>query len=133
MAAEEAVAVDRAAAVASPVSVRPFAGVGGSSTGYSMVLQVQYVDNTPELLQLVIPVQAEWLKEFYDVSMTVTNLGSSGFTLTGGSAQLQLPVAPDGPAPWHSPALRDRPAGAAERCGYPGRWLENRELDRAWR
>ena len=33
--------------------------------------------------------QAEWLKEFYDVSMTVTNLGSSGFTLTGGSAQLE--------------------------------------------
>ena len=67
--------------------------------------KVQYVDNTPELLELVIPVQAKWLKEFYDVSMSISNLGSQGFTLTGGSAQLELPTAPDGSSPLSLPAL----------------------------
>ena len=80
-------------------------GTEGTGSGYTVVTQVQYVDNTPELLELVIPVQAEWLKEFYNVSMTVTNLGSSGFTLTGGAAQLNLPVAPDGSSPLALPAL----------------------------
>ena len=92
-------------------------GTEGTGSGYTVVTQVQYVDNTPELLELVIPVQAEWLKEFYDVSMTVTNLGSSGFTLTGGSAQLEPARGPrrfEPPGP--AGALRPGPAGAPERC-----------------
>ena len=63
------------------------------------------MDDTPELLELVIPVQAKWLKEFYNVDMAVTNLGSAGFTLTGGEAQLDLPTAADGSSPLALPAL----------------------------
>ncbi len=87
---------------------------GPSGGGYSLTTEVQYVGNTPELLELIIPVQAEWLKEFYNVSMTVTNLGSTGFTLTGGSAQLELPVAPDGSSPLALPALFNQAQSASQ-------------------
>ena len=76
-----------------------------SASGYGLTVEVQYVDDTPELLELVIPVQAKWLKEFYNVDMAVTNLGSAGFTLTGGEAQLDLPTASDGSSPLALPAL----------------------------
>jgi PKD repeat protein len=59
--------------------------------GYSAKLSVQWVDNQPQLLWLIIPGKGSWLKEFFSVQMMVTNLAPAGFTLTSGTASLQLP------------------------------------------
>jgi PKD repeat protein/flagellar hook assembly protein FlgD len=69
---------------------------GGSSTfttgGYTVSVSVSYVHNAPELVWLVIPVKASWLKEFFSVQMVVTNLADPAFTLDHGTATLALPA-----------------------------------------
>ena len=45
----------------------------------------------PSLTTLVIPFRARWLKEFFDITMTVNNLADPDFVLSNGSAMLELP------------------------------------------
>jgi PKD repeat protein len=59
--------------------------------GYTGTVSVRWVNNQPQLLWLVIPGKASWLKEFFDVQMMVTNLASPGITITNGAATLELP------------------------------------------
>ena len=40
---------------------------------------------------LVVPIQASWLKEFFDVQLLVTNVSDPEFLLTQGSASIELP------------------------------------------
>ena len=79
-----------------------FAGGGGGAPcsaaecsygagNYTAGLSVQWVDGAPDLLWLIIPGKAKWLKEFFDVQLMVTNLSPSGFTLDHGAATLPLP------------------------------------------
>lgn len=65
-------------------------GTSGGSTVY--VRAHTGPAGTPLLTTLVIPFRASWLKEFFDVSMTVANLADPGFTLTGGAATIELPA-----------------------------------------
>ena len=51
----------------------------------------QWVDDQPQLLWLVIPGKAKWLKEFFTVQMMVTNLADPCFVLDHGIATLPLP------------------------------------------
>ncbi len=58
----------------------------------------------PALMWIVIPGQAQWLKEFFDVKMIVSNLAPSPFTFDNGSITLGalpagLSLAPVNPAP----------------------------------
>ena len=57
----------------------------------TVVLSVQWVQDQPELLWMVIPGKAKWLKEFFSVQLLVSNLAGDGFTLDHGAATLQLP------------------------------------------
>jgi flagellar hook assembly protein FlgD/PKD repeat protein len=63
-----------------------------TSGGYSVSVSVSYVHNAPQLVWLVIPVKASWLKEFFAVQMAVTNLADPGFVLDHGTATLDLPA-----------------------------------------
>jgi flagellar hook assembly protein FlgD len=49
------------------------------------------VHGQPQLVWLVMPGKASWLKEFFAVQMTVTNLGDPAFVLDHGTASLELP------------------------------------------
>ena len=40
------------------------------------------------ILWMIIPGQAQWLKEFFDIKMIVTNLAPAGFTFSGGKISL---------------------------------------------
>jgi PKD repeat protein len=62
-----------------------------STPDYSGTVSVQWVNNEPQLLWLIIPGKASWLKEFFNVQMMVTNLASPGFVLDHGAATLPLP------------------------------------------
>ena len=44
-------------------------------------MSVSYVHDQPQLVWLVIPGKASWLKEFFSVQMMVTNLADPDFTL----------------------------------------------------
>jgi Ca2+-binding RTX toxin-like protein/PKD repeat protein/flagellar hook assembly protein FlgD len=65
-------------------------GVGGG--GYHVSMSVSYIHDRPQLLWLVIPGKATWLKEFFSVQMMVTNLADPDFTLENGSATLTVPA-----------------------------------------
>ncbi|MCB0975995.1 MAG: PKD domain-containing protein [Acidimicrobiales bacterium] len=45
----------------------------------------------PAINWLVIPGEARWLKEFFEVRLIVSNLAPAGFTFTQGTATLELP------------------------------------------
>jgi hypothetical protein len=59
-------------------------------TSYCFTPTVTIVDNEPSIQWLIIPGQAQFLKEFFQVQMLIQNLAPSAFTLTQGSATLQL-------------------------------------------
>ena len=87
-------------------------GGGGSSGGSNIVAQGRTYTavGTPSpggdsIVWLIIPNQAQWLKQFWDVQMTVTNLLEPGngaaqaaagvpdpYTLVNGTATLDLPA-----------------------------------------
>ena len=68
-------------------------GGGYGVGGYTVFPQVRYAGGEPQLLWLVIPGKARWLKEFFDVTLLVTSLAPPSFTLTDGSAALaELPA-----------------------------------------
>ena len=72
---------------------------GGTGGGGYRYCTVQYcltpspatVDGEPMVQWLVIPGTASFLKEFFQVQMVVTDLATTPFDLTHGSATLQLP------------------------------------------
>jgi hypothetical protein len=82
-------------------------GSAFGSGGRSVLVSVVYVEDIPQIVYLVIPGEAKWLKEFYDVTMTVQNLApaGSGFVLTNGIARLDLPTRADGVPALALPAL----------------------------
>jgi hypothetical protein len=67
---------------------------------------------------IVIPGQAQWLKEFFDVKMIVSNLAPTPFTFDSGSISLNdlpagLSLAPVNPAPSITHTVSDIPAGGS--------------------
>lgn len=60
-------------------------------SGYSFYPTIQYVEEQPVIQWLVIPVQASFLKQFFDVTLIVQNL-TEGFTFTEGVAGIDLPA-----------------------------------------
>jgi PKD repeat protein/flagellar hook assembly protein FlgD len=68
-------------------------GSGASFTTetYHISVSVNYVHDQPQLVWLVIPGKASWLKEFFSVQMMVSNLAEPDFTLDHGSATLSIP------------------------------------------
>ena len=45
----------------------------------------EYIGGEPELIWMVIPFKVTWLKQFFNVQMTISNLASSGFALDDGA------------------------------------------------
>jgi PKD repeat protein len=101
-------------------------GGGGSCTedlckttsgGYNYYAQIQWVDDQPSLIWMVIPVKGKMLKEFFDVSMVVENLADSRFKLTHGTATLQIPgglsLAPTARPQSLSATMPDIPGGGS--------------------
>lgn len=70
-------------------------GGGGTATfeyaGSTVTMAVHLVDDKPEILWLIVPGKAKWLKEFFQVQMLVTNLAPDPFNLDQGTATLTLP------------------------------------------
>ncbi len=50
------------------------------------------VGGEPQLIWMIIPGKAQWLKQFFDVQMVIDNLAPTGFTFTPGEATLNLPT-----------------------------------------
>jgi hypothetical protein len=72
----------------------------------------------PALMWLIIPGQAQWLKEFFDVKMIVSNLAPAPFSFDNGSISINdlptgLSLAPTDPAPTVTHAVSDVPAGGS--------------------
>ena len=89
---------------------------GGGGGGYTVYPGVGYVGSTPTIVWMVIPGRAKWLKEFFDVRMVVTNLGSSQFSFQHGTASLAalpagLSLAPTGTPQTVDHVLPDIPGG----------------------
>ena len=70
------------------------AGSGATFTtgGYTISVSTSYAHGQPQLVWLVIPGKASWLKEFFTVQMMVTNLADPSFVLDHGAATLPLPT-----------------------------------------
>jgi PKD repeat protein/flagellar hook assembly protein FlgD len=62
-----------------------------TDSGYHVSMSVNYVHDQPQIVWLVIPGKASWLKEFFSVQMMVSNLADPDFTLDNGSATLAIP------------------------------------------
>lgn len=94
-----------------------------------------FIDGRPMLSTLVIPFKASWLKEFFDVSMTISNLAPAGFTLTGGSATFQppdgLPLAPTAEPQSQTVPVPDIPGGQSRTVHWTVRGDREGEYDLA--
>ena len=67
-------------------------GLGGCNSG-NIFTSGAVVDGRPIITTMVVPLGgASFMKEFFDVSMTVSNLAPAGFTLKGGRTALELPT-----------------------------------------
>jgi Ca2+-binding RTX toxin-like protein len=67
-------------------------GGGGGGGGVAVYVSADIIEDTPNLFFLVIPGETRYLKQFWEVTMAVTNLGSPSLSFVGGSAQLSLPA-----------------------------------------
>ena len=102
-------------------------GGGGSSScddlcfsvgPYQVIGQPTQVQGEPAIMWMVIPGQAQWLKEFFDVKMVVSNLAPSGFTFDSGSISLGdlpsgLSLAPTADPQTVNQPVGDIPAGGS--------------------
>ena len=61
---------------------------GWSIGGYCVSPTLAYVSNQPTIIWMVIPGEAKWLKEFYEIRLIVSNLASPLFTFQNGQATL---------------------------------------------
>ena len=66
-------------------------GASFTTESYHVSVSVNYAHNQPQLVWLVIPGKASWLKEFFSVQMMVSNLADPDFILDHGSATLAVP------------------------------------------
>ncbi len=93
--------------------------IGG---GYTAQMTVNYINDAPQLLWLIIPGKAKWLKEFFNVSMMVTNLAAPTFTLDNGSATLPLPdgltLAPTSTPQHATQTMDDIPGGQSRSVSW---------------
>jgi flagellar hook assembly protein FlgD/PKD repeat protein len=60
----------------------------GSDGGLVAYPRVSYTDGSPTVLWMVIPGEAKWLKEFFNVSVVVSNLARSDFSFQHGTVSL---------------------------------------------
>ncbi len=72
-------------------------GASGSTisfpcVGCSSPTQIVATTNGQDIIWMIIPGQAKWLKELFDVTLAVTNLAPAPFTFSGGSGTLTLPT-----------------------------------------
>jgi flagellar hook assembly protein FlgD/PKD repeat protein len=107
-------------------------GGGGSCTpgavcegvgNYTIYPQVSYVGATPTVLWMIIPGRAKWLKEFFDVRVVVSNLGSSVFSFQHGTASLGALPAGLSLAPTSTPqtlthSMPDIPGGQSAQANW---------------
>jgi lysophospholipase L1-like esterase len=66
-------------------------GASFVTDSYTISVRISWAHGQPQLVWLVIPGKASWLKEFFSVQMMVTNLADDSFVLDHGSATLPLP------------------------------------------
>ncbi len=89
---------------------------------YTTYVSIRWYNSEPELLWLVIPGKASWLKEFFSVQMMVTNLAAPGFTLNHGVATLPLPaglsLAPTAKPQQSTVAMPDIPGGGSATANW---------------
>ncbi|WP_166680250.1 PKD domain-containing protein [Kribbella sp. VKM Ac-2566] len=84
---------------------------------YVITVHTSYTHGQPQLVWLVIPAKASWLKEFFSIQMMVTNLADPAFVLDHGSATLPLPsglsLAPTGSPQTQTVSMPDIPGGSS--------------------
>ncbi len=56
-----------------------------------IIIPSDYAEVPPTIAFMVIPAEARWLKEFFEVALTLTNTASAPFNLSGCLATLNLP------------------------------------------
>ena len=114
-------------------------GSGSSGSGEPITLgtstfipTIEHVDGVPIVEWLVIPVRASWMKEFFDVSLIVQNLGT-GVSFTDGEATLQVPpglaLAPTATPQTLTQAVADVPSGGAKTATWTVRGDVEGEYD----
>ena len=91
-------------------------GAGGSGGG-------QGSQSSPAMEWFAVPVQAEWLKEFFDVDVLVTNLGPSGSSFDKGSVTLGalppgLSLAPTAQPQSMKQSVGDIPSGESDSANW---------------
>lgn len=64
---------------------------GTTSAGAVFISYSEPEPGVPTLTTLVIPFRAKWLKEFFEVGLTVSNLAAPEFVLEHGAASISLP------------------------------------------
>jgi PKD repeat protein len=92
-----------------------------SHSGSSTTVTSGYWDprtNAPVLTSMKLPARATFLKEFYDVTVTVTNFAAPGITLEQGRAAIGVPdgmsLAPTASPQSFSRAVADVPGGGSQ-------------------
>jgi Ca2+-binding RTX toxin-like protein len=116
-------------------------GGGGFGVGtpvtvgrYTVYPTVRSVGGQPVIIWMVIPGEARWLKEFFEVRMVVSNLAPQPFTFTSGTASLDtlpagLSLAPTAEPQQLAQALPDIPAGGSAAATWIVRGDEAGEYD----
>lgn len=64
--------------------------LGGTAKAYPVPV-VYHPDVEPMIAYMIIPGEASWLKEFFEVGLTVQNMASSDFTLENSTVTIELP------------------------------------------
>ena len=90
-------------------------GASFTTESYHVSVSVNYVHDQPQLVWLVVPGKASWLKEFFSVQMMVSNLADPDFMLDHGSATLAIPegltLAPTAAGQSATARMEDIPGG----------------------
>ncbi len=92
---------------------------GGGGETYDVTGQsIESSQGEPAILWMIIPGQAEWLKEFFDVQMIVSNLAPSPFSFDNGSVTIGplpngLSIAPTDPPQTSTQSIADIPSDSS--------------------
>ncbi len=86
--------------------------------GYQVTGQAIESQGQPAMLWMIIPGKAQWLKEFFKVTMIVTNLAPSGFNFDNGSITIGplpngLSIAPTNPPQTSTQTVSDIASGSS--------------------
>jgi hypothetical protein len=90
-----------------------------SAGGNQIVGQVTGTPNQPAIMWMIIPGQAQWLKEFFDVKVLVSNLAPAPFSFDSGTVSLDalpagLSLAPTAVPQQTTQAMANIPAGGSQ-------------------